>query len=560
MKHRYSFILLVITVLGLVGLGSVLAREPGPPVRERVAGRHALAPWPAAMRWRPGLGQAQSPAQAAGWADLMTETFETAFPANKWRFYGNPTWARTTYRAAGGSYSGYATGAGSQAVGPPGPYPANANSWMVFGPFDLSQATDAEVTYFHWTKTEFTSDSKHDDFCIFASIDDDKYHGECFFGNWTNEPGNVNGWNPATFDLTNVLGLGNLLGRNRVWIAFTFFSDATYATEGVYVDDIALRVHTGPTPTPTPATPTPTPQACPGAAQRVYITQDDNENNALSGQPDLDMFPGTEHCLYQDDPRQPIEFRIFVPSLPAPPASARLSLLADDVDEQETSCPELDTVLFNGANVGKLTGADNAWSSTVLDIPPAAVVQGGNLVQVQINTQHCPSPTDPNDPKGRWCTRLDWGQLTLAGASAPASLRSVTPGFGCYPPGATMQVQVEADTSLGSQEVGVEVNLLAADQSNLVGSTQAKTIHAAQTDPFVFNLTLPASAATGDYTLQTILRDTCSATQSDYRQQTIRLDPTCATVTPTRTATLVHTPTPTPAEALVPTWLPIIVH
>ena len=49
MKHRYSFILLVITVLGLVGLGSVLAREPGPPVRERVAGRHALAPWP-----RPG--------------------------------------------------------------------------------------------------------------------------------------------------------------------------------------------------------------------------------------------------------------------------------------------------------------------------------------------------------------------------------------------------------------------------------------------------------------------------------------------------------------------------
>lgn len=501
------------------------------------------------------------PMVAAGWGNLFTENFESTFPGSRWQLDGNPTWGKVTLRKHAGTYSAYAVGGGAAKVTPPGPYPPNKVTWMVSGPYDLTQASDAELVFYHWTNTEYTSDFKHDDLCTFASIGGD-FYGECYFGNFTQEPGNVQGWNPGSFDLTDVHQLGNLAGKPQVWIAFYFASDASNQFEGAYVDDVALRVFTGSTPTPT-VTPTPA-SLCPGASKSSYLTTDDNESNALTGQPDNDMYSGENQlCFYGSDPKVPIEFRIIANNPPGLINKAQLNLRAIDVDEQDPTCAEVDKVLFNNTDVGKLTGADRQWSTTSLNISPGLVQAGSNLVQVRINTLDCPNPLDPTNPQGRWCTSVDWGELALEGGQGAASIRSASTNAGCYVPGAVVHLQVEADSTMASQEVRTEVNILDPNDINLVGQTQTKTLHSAQNDAFSFDLPLPEGAAVNDYRAQIIVTDKCSETQNAYQELPLRIDTTCGTPTVTATPTPTRTLTPTASAtspATQPLFMPLMIH
>jgi hypothetical protein len=60
-------------------------------------------------------------------------------------------------------------------------------------------------------------------------------------------------WEAQSLDLANVPDLGNLLGRQKVWIAFYFESDAGITGRGPFLDSIELRIFV---PT-SPAPPTP---------------------------------------------------------------------------------------------------------------------------------------------------------------------------------------------------------------------------------------------------------------------------------------------------------------
>ncbi len=482
-------------------------------------------------------------AAPAAWSNLMTEGFEGTFPASGWTLYGNPTWGRTSYRQSSGSYSAYGALTGSLGVAPPGPYPNGANGQMIYGPFSLSGVTAAEVTFRHWTKTEWDGvndpASKHDDMCLFASVNGEDFSGRCWYGDWTNEAGAINGWNSATFDLANVYNLGSLLGQPQVWIGFWFRSDSATTYEGAYVDEVVLRADTSA-------------PVCPGASSRSYITTADNENNAGTGSPDYDMYPANPACIFRNDPLHPIEFRLMVENPPAF-SQAQLSLSVYDVDEQDTTCAEVDQVYLNGTNIGKLTGANEVWSTTVLNVNPSLVRTGANLAQIRINTSNC---EDPGDPEGWWCTAVNWGQLVLGGGGGAASITSAAPDRTCYWPGSTINLMVEVDTTLASQDVRVEVNVLDAATNNLVGSTQTKVINGSSVDPFVFALPVPGSATTGDYKIQILVSDVCSNTQNDYREIPIRIDPTCGTVTPVVTDTPTRTPTATPTRTQTVTSTP----
>ncbi len=298
--------------------------------------------------------------------------------------------------------------------------------------------------------------------------------------------------------------------------------------------------------TPT-ATPTSTPSSCPGASVNTFLTANDNENNAHTGSPDFDMFPQTTQCIFRNNPLQPIEFNINAASLPSPLNNAQLSLRVYDIDEQDPECAEVDVVRFNNNQVGTLTGADDVWSTTILDINPALVQAGNNLVSVDINTSGC--GISPSLPEGWWCTAVDWGQLVLGGGGGAAHIRSAAPDRTCFAPGTTANVLVEVDTSLPSQEVRVEVNILDAFSNNLVGSSQTKVINGAENDSFVVSLPIPSTALTGAYVIQIIVTDTCSETQNDFMEIPINIDPMCGTVTPVVT----HTPTPTPTATSTPT-------
>jgi len=214
----------------------------------------------------------QAPLVAQAWTTLMHEDFEGSFPGGTWSLSGDPTWGKETYRSASGGASGYCAGGGSHAVDPPGPYLNDMDSRMAYGPFDLSNATDAELLFYHWTQTEYD----YDYFWVVASIDGKNWWGAAWTGDWASECG----WCQDSLDLTDVYHLGNLAGQPQVWIAFAFESDSSGVYEGTYVDDVTLRaVLKEATPTPTPTltptktlTPTPTATFSPTATPTLTPT------------------------------------------------------------------------------------------------------------------------------------------------------------------------------------------------------------------------------------------------------------------------------------------------
>lgn len=169
-------------------------------------------------------------AEASDWGTILGETFEGAFPGdNNWTLLGSPTWDDVSYSAHLGSWSGYCIGS---TVSPPGPYPPNVNSWMVWGPFSLADAQDARVNFWYRNKSE----QSYDWFYWTVSLTNapDSYTG------W-GISGDQNSWGSESFDLKNVPTLGNICGQGLVWFAFVFQSDGSVGDIGTFVDDVVIE-------------------------------------------------------------------------------------------------------------------------------------------------------------------------------------------------------------------------------------------------------------------------------------------------------------------------------
>lgn len=206
-----------------------------------------------------------TPQPPGGWQTIVYETFEGPFPTHGWQVfdsdganYGEYYWAKRNCRPYQGSYSAWAVGGGAQGSGKPcgSNYPDRAQSVMIYGPFSLADAADAELSFQLW----LWSGPGYDGICWGASTDGTHFGFRC-------EIGNTDGWTSRRLDLMNVPRLGNLIGKPNVWIAFIFLSDSsTNYPEGAYVDNILLRKYVGAPPTPRPYTPipiTPTPTSTP---------------------------------------------------------------------------------------------------------------------------------------------------------------------------------------------------------------------------------------------------------------------------------------------------------
>lgn len=159
---------------------------------------------------------------------LLSESFEGVFPGTNWTLLGNPTWNDVSYDKHSGSWSGWCAGSSLNPAN--GYYADNMNSWMIYGPFSLSDATSAIVSF--WYKNR--SEASFDYFGWYASVD-----GVNFSGSRVN--GDQNSWRSQIFDLSNVPSLGDLRGQSQVWIAFKFESDSSVSGyPGAYVDDIVI--------------------------------------------------------------------------------------------------------------------------------------------------------------------------------------------------------------------------------------------------------------------------------------------------------------------------------
>jgi len=166
---------------------------------------------------------------------ILGDDFEGAFPGS-WDVFDNDGavngevfWAQTTFRANSGSQSVYGAGGGANAVGEGGPYAHNMDSWMVYGPFDLSDASSASWSFNLWL------DSLDQDFIWFLTSTDGANFGGSGFTGFSN------GWFLHTVDL----GGESLIGEPQVWIAFIFDSDGANSAEGAYIDDVLLEKEIG---------------------------------------------------------------------------------------------------------------------------------------------------------------------------------------------------------------------------------------------------------------------------------------------------------------------------
>ncbi|MFM1920524.1 MAG: hypothetical protein RLZZ303_2158 [Candidatus Hydrogenedentota bacterium] len=224
------------------------------------------------------------------------------------------------------------------------------------------------------------------------------------------------------------------------------------------------------------------------------FTTTDNQNNTGTGVPDGDM----DAYLFDDDFGAPIEFDIAWFGAPAP-TSPKLLINAFDVDESDG---EVDGVFLNGTRLGTLTGANDEWSTTVLDIPPSLLVPGNNRVRITID-----EATD-----GVWAVEVDWGQIALGGCLAgEAFIRSAAVDLRIYQPGDVVIGTMEIDTNLATQEVLVETNLIDPLDVNVAGTSTLRSLTGQANDPFSVALPLPRYAYDGTYTYQILVFDRASS-------------------------------------------------
>jgi hypothetical protein len=405
---------------------------------------------------------------------LLTDGFEGSFPGSIWQLYHDPNgpdvdWGTSPYRTSAGYYSLYCAGSGSDANPASGAdVPVNTYSWVIAGPFDLSGATSGEIQFDLWLETE----ANYDYFKWLASTDGTNFSG---FQTSTDR----NGFQTVTTDLSDWGSAGNVLGQPQVWIAFIYQSDENNTFEGAYIDQVELSVNGGG-----------------GSNCGTYVLTEDNDNNTYTGSPDGDW----RYCLYNNDPKHPIEFSIDVDESSI--SSAQLLLLCHDVDQfTEPNNPEIDKVYVNNTYIGDLTGANDEDSTTVFTVPTSAISPGKNRFRIEVNQ-------NPGAPPDEWCVELKQAQLIInGGCSGQASCRSVTTNSASYAPGTTVAVTYEIDTTAASQQVRVESNLLNPDGIIVAGTERNYTTNGSANDPQTVNLALPSNAAPGTYTAQVLVFD-----------------------------------------------------
>lgn len=224
-------ILIAGLVLGaLIGAASAVAGEP-------VAAGATLSP----DLIRTAGGERGGP--PAPWKDtttLFSEDFEGAFPGDDWSLYSASSqidwgvwdcWSGTTSSHSAGCAAG-----GSAAISCGDYYLDDMQTWMVAGPFDLSDST---ITGGALSCILNLASEPTTDYCLIGvSTDMLTFYGLRYSLSVVAET--------IEIDLSDVPGdLGDVIGESQVWIGFLFVSDSSITVyNGAQIDDVLLTVET----------------------------------------------------------------------------------------------------------------------------------------------------------------------------------------------------------------------------------------------------------------------------------------------------------------------------
>ncbi|KAA3657548.1 MAG: hypothetical protein DWQ04_27780 [Chloroflexi bacterium] len=180
------------------------------------------------------------------WTTFITETFEAALDGN-WSYIDNSTtdlgeykWDREAFSPSptvGDSLSAWAVAGGLEGqalVANTHQYPDNVDSWLIYGPIDLSGIANSSLTFDYWLET-----NGGDEFSVSASstsgTDVATFTGKSTFST-------TSGWTRNNYDLS------DHHGNDAVYIGFNFTSDAAGdagTLPGALIDNVQLLVQGG---------------------------------------------------------------------------------------------------------------------------------------------------------------------------------------------------------------------------------------------------------------------------------------------------------------------------
>lgn len=183
-------------------------------------------------------------AQSSPALTSLSETFEGLWPTPGWEVSdqsdldnGEYFWGKRNCHPHTGSFGGWSIGAGAQgnALGCSANYPNNVRSWVVYGPFDLTNKPSASLVFHFWGRTEVQLGCPTDFFFVGTSLNATDFAGTRYCGDFTDGSAG-NGYYEETLDLN------DQLGQQQVWVGFLLKSDGSVTNSGITIDDISLNI------------------------------------------------------------------------------------------------------------------------------------------------------------------------------------------------------------------------------------------------------------------------------------------------------------------------------
>ena len=233
--------------------------------------------------------------------------------------------------------------------------------------------------------------------------------------------------------------------------------------------------------------------------QTLMVTED-NENNSHTGKADGDI----DESMGCSNKKHPIELAFTLDELPT--QSAYLAVKAYDVDEDdgETDYVYLNDDIYlpmdqtnqfnknyNNETIGYLSGTDNTWNTTVLEIPLEKLKKGKNVISVTVAPRS-------------WIVRIDWMQLVLDGGAADPNIEKFSLELqDTSTKGKTVTVQsLVTIQQKGNKEYATEYTLTQTETGNALDACFGKAKSQEQ-----IALSMPLNSPGGVYKITGILKD-----------------------------------------------------
>ena len=233
--------------------------------------------------------------------------------------------------------------------------------------------------------------------------------------------------------------------------------------------------------------------------QTLMVTTD-NENNSHTGKADGDI----DESMGCSNKKHPIELAFTLDELPT--QSAYLAVKAYDVDEDdgETDYVYLNDDIYlpmdqtnqsgkqyNKETIGYLSGTDNTWNTTVLEIPLEKLKKGKNVISVTVAPRS-------------WIVRIDWMQLVLDGGAADPNIEKFSLELqDTSTKGKTVTVQsLVTIQQKGNKEYATEYTLTQTETGNALDACFGKAKSQEQ-----IALSMPLNSPGGVYKITGILKD-----------------------------------------------------